>query len=77
MARSYYHHNHAGNTTATSEKYDKRLANRRLRRKVNDGFYDLTMRDVSDPWDFKKDGKHYFDILNFNLRRMSGGRRMK
>lgn len=79
MARSYYHHPHfVANTTATSEKEDKRRANRCLRRKVNDGNFDLTIRDVSDIWDFKKDGKSFYAFLNgFNTRRVSKGRRMK
>lgn len=51
-----------------SEKYDKRLANRRLRRAVNQQL-DITpededadlpiMREVSNVWSFSKDGKVY------------------
>lgn len=39
------------------EKKDKRRANRRLRRMVRAGDYDAVLRDVSDVWDFRKDGK--------------------
>lgn len=57
-----------GWTTAPSEKEDKRLANRRLRRIVRnilrtqedpDVLPDL--REVSDPWDMNKDGKQWID----------------
>ena len=46
--------------TATSEKQDKRKANRILRRKVREGHYDLTPREVSNTQAFAKDGKHYW-----------------
>jgi hypothetical protein len=47
-----------------SEKYDKRIANRRLRRAVKtwvrrpDGVIP-GLRDVSNPWSMAKDGKHW------------------
>lgn len=44
---------------ASSEKQDKQLANRRLRRAVRMGQWHLTLRDVSNVWDFARDGKHY------------------
>jgi len=49
-------------TTATSEKRDKQLANRRLRAALRSAVAlgaDVLpeMRDVSDPWTFDKDGK--------------------
>ncbi len=49
-------------TTSTSEKEEKRDANRKLRRvtreKVKKGEEDLPgIREVSDVWDFSKDGK--------------------
>ena len=53
-------------TTATSEKRDKQLANRRFRRiskhrvKV-DAEPLIHLNEVSDIWDFQKDGKRYFD----------------
>ncbi|WP_375418458.1 hypothetical protein [uncultured Hymenobacter sp.] len=46
--------------TALSEKQDKRLANRRLRRGVRQGRTDLRLRDVSNVWSFAKDGKYYW-----------------
>lgn len=48
-----------GFTTATSEKQDKRLANRRLRRVVHQGKLYVRLRDVSNVWSFDKDGKKY------------------
>lgn len=44
-----------------SDKTDKRMANRKLRRLVNSGKYELNIRDVSNVWNFSKDGKHYYD----------------
>ena len=54
-----------GITGADSEKQDKRIANRKLRRIVKaalkDGEedVDLNIRDVSNVWDFSKDGKRW------------------
>lgn len=73
MARSYRHtpvHGHAG----SSEKQDKRIYNRRLRRAVKDAllvsreadFDSLVLpavREVSDAWNMSKDGKSYDDSL--------------
>lgn len=62
-----------GNTAARSEKKDKRLSNRKLRRESNRVVGGCgcscevcscvfpEKRDVSDPWLMAKDGKHYFD----------------
>jgi hypothetical protein len=50
-------------TCCRSEKGDKRIANRKLRRKVklevdlSDNYTNLDKRDVSDVWTFNKDGK--------------------
>ncbi len=64
MSRSRRHTPICGNCIGNSEKYDKRMANRRLRRRHTlDLKYgcDLTlMREVSDSWSFKKDGKTWF-----------------
>ena len=57
-----------GITTATTEKDDKRLANRRQRR-VNREILEATgddtrlkhRRETSDPWAMAKDGKGRFD----------------
>lgn len=51
-------------TTAKSEKDNKTEANRKLRRivkqKVNSGQMDLPdLREVSNVWNFDKDGKKY------------------
>jgi hypothetical protein len=61
MSRSRRKTPKAGITTADSEKQDKRLANRDLRRKVRQGKLDLRVRDVSNVWSFDKDGKQRFD----------------
>ena len=65
MSRSYKHTTISGITTATSEKRDKQLANRRFRRisrhrvKIDpEPLIDLN--EISDIWDFQKDGKRYF-----------------
>ncbi|MEL6771041.1 MAG: hypothetical protein AAFP18_08255 [Bacteroidota bacterium] len=58
----------SGITTATSEKHDKRLANRRSRRRIrqrlaagHDGTDLPLLREVSNVWAMNKDGKLYFD----------------
>ncbi|WP_185156041.1 hypothetical protein, partial [Fulvivirga kasyanovii] len=53
-----------GITSANSEKQNKRKANRRLRRivnqKVKEGEVDLPeLKEVSNVWSFDKDGKAY------------------
>ena len=65
MSRSYKHTTISGITTATSEKRDKKLANRHFRRiskhRVRIDAEPLVhLNEVSDPWDFQKDGKRYF-----------------
>lgn len=58
-----------GITNSVSEKQDKRLANRRLRRRVKEGLsaplLETTVlpdvREVSNPWAMDKDGKQYVD----------------
>jgi hypothetical protein len=70
MSRSFKKSPVSGWTTAMSEKKDKRLANRRLRKASGEriGRYmknDLDalvmpmLREVSNVWGFSKDGKHY------------------
>ena len=68
MSRSRKKHPFSGITTATSEKQDKRLANRSLRRRIRvmlatDVEVDVLpeMRDVSNIWAMDKDGKVRFD----------------
>ena len=65
MSRSYKHTTISAITTAQSEKRDKRLANRRFRRiskhrvKI-DAEPLIDLNEISDIWDFQKDGKRYF-----------------
>ena len=66
MSRSYKHTTISAITTAQSEKRDKRLANRRFRRiskhRVKIEAEPLIhLNEISDVWDFQKDGKRYFD----------------
>ena len=79
MADSYRKHNILGFTTAESEKEDKQIANRKLRRKANqvsgqakfsedgDDVSYPDMKEVADNWCFAKDGKQIVsdsDITN-------------
>ncbi len=56
-----------GNTNAESEKEDKSLANRRLRRKVkvqlrhedSETVPIVAQKEVGNPWNWAKDGKHF------------------
>lgn len=66
MSRSRKKDPICGNRASDSEKRDKQLANRRLRRAVNSS--DLVskevlseMRELSNIASFDKDGKHWFD----------------
>lgn len=63
MSRSIRHTPIIGNTTCKSEKRDKRIANRKLRRLVKEEIKmdkELSfIREVSSVWTFGKDGKHY------------------
>ena len=66
MSRSYKHTTISAITTAQSEKRDKQLANRRFRRvskhRVRIEAEPLVhLNEISDVWDFQKDGKRYFD----------------
>lgn len=65
MSRSFKHTTISAITTATSEKRDKQLANRRFRRisrhRVRIEAEPLVhLNEISDIWDFQKDGKRYF-----------------
>lgn len=53
-----------GNTTATSERQSKIKANRKLRRLTKETLQKRKevlplLREVSDKWNFEKDGKTY------------------
>jgi hypothetical protein len=71
MSRSYRKHDYHGNG-GSSEKDDKRIANRVLRHNVKrllhvDPELEVLpiMREVSDRWNMNKDGKSYFgDLLS-------------
>ena len=64
-----------GITTAKSEKENKRDANRKFRRiikqKINSGKTEMPkLREVSNVWDFDKDGKRYnLEIKEKQLRK--------
>lgn len=74
MSRSRKKHPFYGMTTASSEKQDKRLANRKLRRltttelrcsSLEEDLILPEIRDVSNVYNFQKDGKCYRpDIRN-------------
>jgi len=64
MSRSYRHTPIRG-VAGNSDKYGKRLANRRLRVlnriRIREAKEPLLLREVSNPWDWAKDGKFYWD----------------
>ena len=61
----------AGITTARSEKDDKRLANRLLRRATRlDPENAPALREVSDVWNMAKDGKARFNPANKSGRKL-------
>lgn len=64
-----------GHSSRSSEKEDKRLANRRLRHRANQELQEWgedaelpIIREISNIWDFKHDGKHY--RKNYKLKDM-------
>lgn len=68
MARSKRKTPIRGITTAESDKKDKQLAHRRYRRKmkavlqqVPDAEIFPSLRELSNPWNMRKDGKIRFD----------------
>ncbi len=58
MSRSFRHVPIAAITKAESDKKDKARARRAWRRSVKQG-RDVLLREISDVWDFCKDGKRY------------------
>jgi len=65
MSRSRKKNPVHGITCATSEKWDKRKNNRKLRYRCKDAvrnFVDLMplMREISNVWGMAKDGKHWY-----------------
>ena len=71
MSRSRKHTPIGGWCGGSSEKYDKRVGNRRLRKKskqiIHNGSYDDVvfpiMDEVMDKWCMNKDGKGWFGDL--------------
>ena len=69
MTRSFKKTPISGNTGNRSEKRAKRFANRSWRLAVKDairrgGWETLPMqKEVSNVWDFPKDGKHWFGTI--------------
>ena len=68
MSRSYRKTPVVGMTTASSEKQDKRDANRRIRRRIRSILSDDPLtdelprwRELSNPWAMAKDGKQRID----------------
>lgn len=57
MSRSYQKSKYHKISKSSSDKTDKQKANRKLRRLVKQGHYDLSLKDVSDVWLFSSDGK--------------------
>ena len=63
MSRSFKKSPVISITTSKSEKYDKQLYNRKLRKSIKSslakGEYDnlKDLKDVSNPWSMSKDGK--------------------
>lgn len=74
MGKSYKKHPYSGFSTAKSEKQDKIISNRKLRQKEkqilknidvedieNEDIILPDIREISDVYDFSKDGKCYYD----------------
>lgn len=68
MSKSFKKTPISGNTTHPSEKQDKRVANRKLRRAIRqyinidpdeDDYILPILREVSNVWSFAKDGKRW------------------
>jgi hypothetical protein len=68
MSRSFKRSAYVGNAQG-SDKKDKRLANRAHRRAgrvaLVMGRLAPVLREVSNPWSFKKDGKRRFDAVKY------------
>ena len=76
MSRPKRNHSIASVTAAASEKDDKRLANRALRKAarqtlgtISDGSVFPVMREIRDEWNMAKEGKLHFDPAG-NPKRM-------
>ncbi len=73
MSRSYKKTPIYGHTCAKSDKKDKQLANRKHRHTnktlVRQGKEPKELRELSNEWDFNKDGKWYDNGNNEKLKR--------
>ncbi|OWK27378.1 MAG: hypothetical protein US76_04055 [Parcubacteria group bacterium GW2011_GWA2_38_13b] len=72
MSRSYRHKQIIGNTFAESEKKDKLICNKKLRKlarmllmKHFEDFIEPLKNEVSDRWVMSKEGKKYFNKSKF------------
>jgi hypothetical protein len=69
VSRSHRKHPICGITCAESEKQDKRLLNRRVRRvnrqRLHADKEPAQRNQLYDPWTMDKDGKQYFDPTRF------------
>lgn len=68
MSRSRRKNTIRGNTSAASEKQSKLKANRKLRRLTKETLKKRKevlplLREISDTWNFEKDGKKYVSNL--------------
>ncbi len=70
MSRSRKKHWYGSNTCAQSEKYDKQMANRKFRHKSKNALKNGTeppysKNEISDIWNWAKDGKSSFKDLKY------------
>lgn len=70
MGKSFKRTSICGNAVASSEKQDKRLANRRFRRNSKQLINCkrepcVDIKEVSNVYSFNKDGKHYFSSKEY------------
>ena len=81
MSRSFKKSPVISITTSKSEKYDKQLYNRKLRKSIKSSLakedYDnlKDLKDVSNPWSMSKDGKWWVteevaNELEWNIKEM-------
>ncbi len=74
MSRSFKKTPIIGYTKASSEKWDKRKANRRFRRATKvetqkgNEFFTLRKRQTT-AWDMKKDGRQYMNVIDIKEMR--------
>jgi len=78
MSRSRRKHNIRGNTSAESEKEDKKLWHKAFRRKTKiittgkknlDDIVFPSVKDISDTWTMAKDGKFKFETTDEDAKK--------